>query len=261
MKRIEKAFNKVTQLGDKAFVPYIMAGDGGLSVLEEQVRFLAKAGATAIEIGIPFSDPVADGPVIQAAGIRALKEGTTLRSVLETIKTFGQEVETPLVLMTYMNPIIAYGIETFVQSCVEAGVDGVIVPDLPIEEEDIITLEADKAGLEIIRLVTLTSPIERIKAIASKGKGFLYAVTVTGTTGARATFQENLAEHLQKVKSVSNLPVLAGFGISTPEHVREMTKYCDGVIVGSKIVDLFEKGKLAEIEELIKAAKNLKQNI
>lgn len=255
MNRIEKVMQKIKENHEKAFVPYIMAGDGGLNSLKERIVFLEKAGATAIEIGIPFSDPVADGPVIQRAGIRALENGTTLKGVLQTIGEIRPIIHIPLIIMTYMNPIIAYGVQSFIDECFHQGVDGLILPDLPIEEEDIIAPYAEKAGIEIIRLVTLTSPIERIQAISNKGHGFLYAVTVNGITGARKGFDEQLGEHLKKVKSVSSLPVLAGFGISSPAHVEEMNKYSDGVIVGSKIIELFEEGNLVEIEELVKASK------
>lgn len=255
MNRIEKVFQNLKQNDEKAFVPYIMAGDGGLDTLAEKITFLEKAGATAIEIGIPFSDPVADGPVIQQAGIRALQAGTTLRGVMEKIAEIRPIVHIPLVFMTYMNPIMAYGIGNFIADASKAGVDGLILPDLPAEEEEIIAPIAEKSGIEIIRLVTLTSPIERIQEIAAKGKGFLYAVTVNGITGARKGFNEELGKHLEMVKEASPIPVLAGFGISEPSQVEEMNRHCDGVIVGSKIVDLFESGDLDGIEALIAASK------
>lgn len=254
MNRIEKVMRRIKENNEKAFIPYIMAGDEGLDALPKQITFLEKAGATAIEIGIPFSDPVADGPVIQAAGIRALQEGTTLKAVIQTMAGVRPIVHVPLIIMTYMNPIIAYGIEKFIEDSYHAGVDGLILPDLPVEEEGLVAPLAEKYGVEIIRLVTLTSPLERIKEISSKGKGFIYAVTVNGITGARNRFDKQVGEHLQRVKSVSSLPVFAGFGISTPLHVKEMNRYCDGVIVGSKIVELFREKELSAIEELIKAA-------
>lgn len=257
MATIAEAFAKVKENGDKGFVPYIMAGDGGLDSLEEKIKFLEKAGATAIEVGIPFSDPVADGPIIQAAGIRALKAGTTLNKVFKTICSFRKETSIPLVFMTYINPILSYGVEAFFESCEKANINGLIVPDMPMEEEEILLNAAKKHQVELIRLVTLTSPMERIATIANKGNGFLYAVTVTGITGARTTFQEHLGPHLLKVKEVSPIPVLAGFGISTPEHVQNMTQYCDGVIVGSKIVELFDQNDLEGIKALINATKKV----
>jgi tryptophan synthase alpha chain len=254
MNRIQESFHKLKGKKEKAFVPYIMAGDGGLDVLAERLVFLEKCGATAVEIGIPFSDPVADGPTIQQAGIRALEQGTTLKDVLQTLAIARKQVQIPLILMTYMNPIIAFGLEKFASLAQEVGVDGCIIPDLPIEEEEIIEPLLENFSIELIRLVTLTSPVERLQAIASKGKGYVYAVTVTGITGARNGFDENLGQFLQKVKSISSIPVLAGFGISTAEHVKEVSQYCDGVIVGSKIVDLFAQNKMDEIEALIKSA-------
>ncbi|WP_102275025.1 tryptophan synthase subunit alpha [Cytobacillus massiliigabonensis] len=254
MNRLEKVMKGIKENNEKAFIPYIMAGDGGLEALPQQITFLEKAGATAIEIGIPFSDPVADGPVIQAAGIRALQEGTTLKAVIQTIAAVRPIVHIPLIFMTYMNPIVAYGMERFFEESYHAGVDGLILPDLPIEEEGILAPLAEKYGIEIIRLVTLTSPLERIREISSMGNGFIYAVTVNGITGARNGFDKRIKEHLKRVKSVSALPVFAGFGISTPSHVEEMIHYCDGVIVGSKIVELFRQEELSAIEELIKAA-------
>ncbi|WP_313799729.1 tryptophan synthase subunit alpha [Cytobacillus sp.] len=255
MNRIEKVMRGVKENNEKAFIPYIMAGDGGLHALPQQITFLEKAGVTAIEIGIPFSDPVADGPVIQAAGIRSLEEGTTLKSVIQTIATVRPIVHIPLIIMTYMNPIIAYGIENFIEDSYNAGIDGLILPDLPVEEEELIAPLTEKYGIEIIRLVTLTSPLDRIREISSKGKGFVYAVTVNGTTGVRQEFDNQVGEYLKRIKSVSTLPVFAGFGISTPLHVEEMTQHCDGVIVGSQIVEFFSKNELSSIEGLIRAAK------
>jgi len=255
MNRIEKVMKGLQGNGEKAFIPYIMAGDGGLEVLSERILFLEKAGSTAIELGIPFSDPVADGPVIQAAGKRALKNGTTLKSVIKKITEIRSTVQIPLILMTYLNPVYSYGVQAFIHDCSQAGVDGLIIPDLPIEEEAIITLDAEKAGIELIRLVTLTSPLNRIEKIASRGNGFIYAVTVTGITGARNEFNEKLADYLNQIRSVSRLPVMAGFGISTPKQVQEMNKLCDGVIVGSKIIELFEDRNYVAIEDMIKASK------
>lgn len=255
MSRLQKALAATFAKNEKAFVPYIMAGDGGLDILKERVLFLEECGATAIEIGIPFTDPVADGPTIQEAGLRSLKSGTTLRKVLAAVEEMRPHVSIPLIIMTYMNPVFAYGIPAFVEDAKNAGVDGFIIPDLPIDEEGMIEPELTKAGIELIRLVTLTSPLKRIKEISSRGNGFLYAVTVTGTTGERAQFQERVGEYLQNIKEVSPLPVLAGFGISTSAHVRDICRYCDGVIVGSKIIDLFNKNKKEEIRELIAASK------
>ncbi|WP_079510297.1 tryptophan synthase subunit alpha [Mesobacillus jeotgali] len=254
MDRIEKA---LTEKSKKAFVPYIMAGDGGLESLKEKLLFLQECGADAIEIGIPFSDPVADGPTIQKAGIRALARGITVKKVLQNLESYKNEVSIPVILMTYLNPLVAYGIDAFSHDAANAGVSGCIIPDLPIEEEELVLGSFEQAGLSLIRLVTLTTPKERIKEIAERATGFIYAVTVTGITGTRNKFSEDLAEFLNSVKSASSVPVLAGFGVSTEAQVEEVCKHCDGVIVGSKIIDLFEQNKLEEIKNLIKSAEKV----
>lgn len=255
MNRIEKVFQNLQKNNQKAFVPYIMAGDGGIDSLKEKITFLEKAGATAIEIGIPFSDPVADGPVIQQAGIRALKEGTTLKDVVAAVAEIRPIVHIPLLFMTYTNPMMAYGFEQFIKDIKASGIDGLIVPDMPIEQEELIVPFLEEAHIELIRLVTLQSPLSRIEEIAKRGKGFVYAVTVNGITGARSSFKEELGTHLKKVKELSPIPVLAGFGISSPDQVEEMITYCDGVIVGSKMIELFDKGDLQSIVDLIDASK------
>lgn len=251
VERITAAF----QDGKKAFIPYVMGGDGGLDKLKEQIRFLDEAGASIVEIGIPFSDPVADGPTIQRAGKRALDSGTTLRGIFQALAEVRQEVTIPFVLMTYLNPILAFGKEQFIGSCLEAGVDGIIVPDLPYEEQNIIAPLLRDANIALIPLVTVTSPVERIEKITRESQGFVYAVTVAGVTGARQDFKKEIHSYLEKVKAHVHLPVVAGFGISTTEHIEEMIAVCDGVVVGSKVIELLEKGAQDEICELIGAVK------
>ncbi|QGH36464.1 tryptophan synthase subunit alpha [Gracilibacillus salitolerans] len=252
--KIDQAFNDVLKRGDKAFVPYIMAGDGGLDQLDEQLAFLEDAGATVVELGIAFSDPVADGPTIQEAGLRALANGVSLSAVLEKLKESKDERNLPIVLMTYINPIHTYGIGNFAKACAEAGIDGLIIPDLPLEEEGIIVPALQNNEIALIRLAALTSTDERLAEIGKRTEGFLYAVTVTGTTGVRSSFQENLGAHLESLREKSSVPVLAGFGVSNPEHVRSLTEHCDGVVVGSKIVDSLYKDDKAAIRELIASA-------
>ncbi len=253
--KIDSAFKEVAIKGDKAFVPYIMAGDGGLENLKEQILFLEESGATAVELGIPFSDPVADGPTIQAAGIRALNNGTTLDGVFQSLKEWKESRTIPIVIMSYFNLIFAYGIERFAETCVESGVDGLIIPDLPLEEEEMVAPIFTQHEIALIRLAAPTSPRSRIEEIAKRTEGFLYAVTVKGTTGARTEYDEGLAGYLQELQSHTSAPVLAGFGVSTPEQVKELGQYCDGVIVGSKIVELLAAGNREEIAELIHASK------
>jgi len=241
--------------GDKAFVPYIMAGDDGLETIKKNILFLQEAGVTAIELGIPFSDPVADGPVIEQAGERALAKGVTLRKVLKELTSFKEEVTVPLVIMTYLNPILSYGIEKFVKDCQNSGISGLIVPDLPHEESGILRNSLANSEIALIPLVSLTSPPERIKKITAVAEGFVYAVTVNGTTGVRDGFGDDLAAHLEQLKAVSPVPVLAGFGISTPEQVQSIGALADGVIVGSAIVAALHRNDLTTVEELVKASK------
>lgn len=257
MNRIEQAFQLLKKSNDKAIVPYIMAGDGGLECLGERLILLEKWGAAAIEIGVPFSDPVADGPSIQQAGIRALKNGTTLKGIVAELEKARPNLNIPIIIMTYLNPIYAYGIQRFVKDIRMAGVDGCIIPDLPLEEEDIIAPLLYDAEVELIRLVTPTTPIERIRQIAGRGRGFLYTVTVKGITGTRNRFDGDLSLFLKSVKEVSPIPVLAGFGISNEAQINELTKNCDGVVVGSKIVDLFAKNQTFEIKKLLSSVKTI----
>ena len=241
--------------GEKAFVPYIMAGDGGLEVLMERLEFLQEQGASAVELGIPFSDPVADGPTIQAAGQRALDLGVNLSKILSELLLNKERINVPIILMTYYNPILQYGIEGFREACCQIGIAGLIIPDLPLEESELIREIFQDTEVCIIQLVSLTSPPERIKAITSACEGFVYAVTINGITGARESFIEELEQHFREIKQASDIPVLAGFGISTPEHVQEMNKIADGVVIGSAIVEAFHRGDKAFIKELIHAKK------
>lgn len=251
--QLVETMQKVRANKQKAFVPYIMAGDGGLDTLVEKLELLQRLGATAIEVGIPFSDPVADGPTIQRAGIRALHAGTTLRNTLNVLKKGKETIIVPIIIMTYLNPVLSYGLPEYIRDLNEAGISGCIIPDLPIEEEELLAPHLDAANIELIRLVTMTTPKERIKEIASRGNGFLYTVTIKGITGARSEFDENVLAFLKMVSELSPIPVLAGFGISTAEQIKEITNYCDGVIVGSKIVESFEKNDLDVVRELFSA--------
>lgn len=249
--RLELSFKEKRQAGENLFVPYIMAGDGGLDILEERIQFLQDAGAAAIELGIPFSDPVADGPIIQEAGIRALEDGTTLAKVLETLQLSKEKRSIPIILMTYLNPVYKYGVEHFAVACEQSGVDGIIIPDLPMEEETPVATVLQDNSIAFIRLAALTSPKERLTALANRSEGFLYAVSVAGTTGARATHQAEVTSYLQQLKEISPVPVLAGFGVSSIEQAHALSNHCDGVIVGSKIVELLHNGASDEVHSLI----------
>ncbi|KIL48823.1 tryptophan synthase [Jeotgalibacillus alimentarius] len=251
---ISQAIETVNQSGSKAFVPYIMAGDPTVDALKDQLLFLQNSGATVIELGIPFSDPAADGPVIQEAGKRALKNGASLHAVLSELQKIKDEVTVPIVLMTYINPLYKYGLDRVFNDIEKSGVSGLIIPDLPYEQNPLISNFIKQTDLALIQLVTLTSPDSRIKMLAEASEGFLYAVSVTGITGERANISDRLESFLKQLKAYSKVPVLAGFGISTPEQVKEVASYGDGVIVGSKIVDLQYKNQQKDIESLIHAA-------
>lgn len=247
---LQCAIENVNAASKPAFIPYIMAGDGGLSNLPLILSRLQKFGATAIEVGIPFTDPVADGPVIEQAGMRALQNGATLKTIIQTLRENRNSYDVPLIFMSYLNPILAYGVERFAKDAAEVGVHGVIVPDMPLEESGVLhpALRAQKIAL--VQLISLTSPPERIEKLARASEGFIYAVTVNGTTGERAQFAGNLPTHFEKIKQVSKVPILAGFGISTAAHIEQFASICNGVIIGSKIVQAIHEDKWDEIEAL-----------
>ncbi|MFJ8064474.1 tryptophan synthase subunit alpha [Psychrobacillus sp. NPDC096426] len=249
---LTEAIQKRLNEGEKAFIPYIMGGDGSL---KEQILFLQSAGATAIEVGIPFSDPVADGPTIQRAGERALQNGLTLRTILEELTVIRDEVTIPLIIMSYINPILSYGIDAFAQACTKSGVYGLIAPDVPLEESELLENALLETDVALVQLVSLTSPPGRIEKIVAAGEGFIYAVTVNGITGVRDGFNDQLEQHLKHLKNISPVPVLAGFGISTPEQVKSVGSLADGVIVGSAIVEAFHQNELEKIQELVQASK------
>src|SRR5699024_9430594 len=192
------------------------------------------------------------GPTIQAAGQRALKQGTTLSGVFKTLENFKEKRNIPIILMSYINLIYVYGIDKFAKRCRDVGVHGVIIPDLPLEEEAMMAQVLQEYSIAHVRLAALTSPSDRIEKIAQHSEGFLYAVSVTGTTGARSTYDINIQQYLQRLKETSDVPVLAGFGISTSEQAHMLSSHCDGVIVGSKIVELLHEGKRDDVKQLIK---------
>lgn len=255
MSQLKEGILNTNRQGDKAFVPYIMAGDGGLETLKPTILKLQQLGVTAIEVGIPFTDPVADGPTIEKAGERALAKGTTLRKVIETLHTFADEVTVPLVAMTYLNPILAYGVEEFSRDAKNAGIRGVIIPDMPLEERDIVHPTLKSHGIDLVQLVSLTSTPERIEKLTKASEGFIYAVTVNGITGARSSFEGDLESHFKKIQNYTDTPILAGFGISTPDHVKQFSSFANGVIVGSKIVDSLVNNDWETIENLVNATK------
>lgn len=249
MKSLTRILKEKQETDETIFVPYIMAGAQGLDHLAKEIQLLSEAGASAIELGIPFSDPVADGPVIQTAGLRALENKVTLRKIIQQLKQI--KTPTPLVLMTYFNPIFNYNLETFVQDLSETNVLGLIIPDLPYEHQMELTPILKNSDISLIQLVALTTPKERIPELVEASEGFIYAVAVNGVTGTGRNYQETLDEHLAYIQNVSDKPVLAGFGVSSKEHVARFRKSCAGVIVGSKIVQLLSEGKQAEVRAFI----------
>jgi tryptophan synthase alpha chain len=239
--RLTATFEALRKRGERALMPYFTAGDPSLATTRQLVVEAAKRGADVIELGIPFSDPLADGPVVQRASQRALAAGTNLTRVLELVREIRAETAIPLVPMTYYNPLLAFGLAAFCRTAAEVGVDGVIVPDLPAEESGELRAEAEAVGLDVVHLVAPTSTPARMRAIARASGGFLYLVSVTGVTGARAALPPGLAEHLRALRSVTTKPIAVGFGISTPEQAALVGRLADGVIVGSAVVHLVER--------------------
>lgn len=239
--RIELKFKELRRKGQKALITYITAGDPSLEVTYELVLKMERCGADIIELGIPFSDPLADGPIIQAASERALKSGTSLAKVLDLVKVLRQTTQVPLALLSYYNPIYKYEVAQFVKKASSVGVDGVIIPDLPPEEAAELKDEADSKNLATIFLLAPTSTSNRIRLISRTSTGFIYYVSLTGITGIREKLETTLAESLRQIRLVTNKPIGVGFGISTKEHVAKITSMADAAIVGSAIVNLIAK--------------------
>jgi tryptophan synthase alpha chain len=240
MSRISQTFEYLQKTHERALIPYVTAGDPDLEMTKRLVREMVRRGGDIIEIGVPFSDPLADGPIIQRASQRALQGGTTLRKILQTVSELRHEVDVPLVLMTYYNPVFRYGEEAFVADALDAGVDGIIVPDLPPEEgQSLMELTTD-TPLEMIFLAAPTSTSARLALISEASRGFIYYVSRLGTTGVRDHLADDLRIMLEKVRASTSKPIAVGVGVSTPEHVRLVAELADGVVVGSAILKLIE---------------------
>lgn len=239
--RIDIKLEQLKAENKKALVTFITAGDGGYQTTEDAILAMEKNGADIIEIGVPFSDPVAEGPVIQDASVRALQGGTNLIGIFQMVKRLREKTDMPLLFMMYLNTIYGFGTERFFKLCVEYGIDGVIVPDMPFEEYDEIVPTADKYGVYSISLVAPTSH-KRVEKIAKNAKGFLYCVSSVGVTGTRSSFDTDFNEFFKPVKEFSKVPYFVGFGISNGEQAKAMSEYCDGVIVGSAIVKIVGNG-------------------
>lgn len=242
MSKIAEAFNH-----GKAFIPFLTAGDPDLEKTEEFILEMERSGADLIEIGIPFSDPIAEGIVIQEADIRALASGTTTDKIFDMVAKVRPQVRIPLVFMTYLNPVFHYGYERFFSRCQEAGIDGIIISDLPFEEKGELDGIAAAHGVDLISMIAPTSE-ERIQKIAAEAKGFLYVVSSMGVTGVRSEITTDLGAILENIRKATDVPACVGFGISTPEQAAEIAGIADGVIVGSAIVRLAEQygGRAAE---------------
>ncbi len=237
MTRIQLAFRKARDDGRAALLAYLMAGDPTLSMSETLALACARAGADLLELGVPFSDPIADGVEIQAAGVRSLRAGTRPRDVLTLAGRLRRKTEVPIVLMTYMNPVLAMGLDDFASKSSEAGVDGVIVPDLSLEESDEVRSVFDAHGVDHIQLVAPSTPEDRARAVGDASRGFLYVVARYGTTGTHADLSPQLEERLRVLRRCTSLPLAVGFGVSTRDQVRTVARMgADGVVIGSAIV-------------------------
>ncbi|WGV17944.1 tryptophan synthase subunit alpha [Fuscovulum ytuae] len=237
MTRIDATFARLKAEGKKAFVSYIMGGDPDAETSLAVMKGLPAAGVDIIELGMPFTDPMADGPTIQLAGQRALDKGMTMDAVLDMVRAFrAGDQATPIVLMGYYNPIYSRGVDRFLADCKEAGIDGLIVVDLPPEEDDELCIPAQKAGINFIRLATPTTDAKRLPKVLQNTSGFVYYVSITGITGAAAAQAADVAPEVARIKAATDLPVIVGFGINTPEAARAIAGVADGCVVGSAIV-------------------------
>jgi tryptophan synthase alpha chain len=235
--RIQQTFINLKTKGEKALIPYIMAGDPSLDVTESLVLTLAESGADLIELGVPFSDPIADGPVIQQAAERALQSGTTLKKILSTVRSLRSKTSVPIIFMAYYNTILAMGLEKLCAEAVSAGVDGLIVPDLPPEESDELYHATKKAGGPVvIFLLAPTSTPQRRKEVIKRTHGFIYYVSLTGITGAQLPDLNQVKKNVQAIQKIGKKPVAVGFGIATPEQAKNVAQFSDGVIIGSALV-------------------------
>ncbi|MEG0295645.1 MAG: tryptophan synthase subunit alpha [Clostridium sp.] len=249
MNRIDRKFHYLKENSKKALIPFVTCGELSVEETANLVVEIDKTGASIVEIGVPYSDPLADGPVIQESYCRALKNGTKLKDVFKCVELIREESEIPLVIMVYYNIVFSYGVERFLSKISEVGVDGIIVPDIPLEERHDIMEICNNEGVHLIPLVAPTSK-ERIKAITNESKGFVYCVSSNGTTGERSKLNDGVNEYLNTVKSLTDLPICVGFGISSRDIVNKVKNHCDGVIVGSAVVRRMFQGKDEVIEFL-----------
>ncbi|MFP5275423.1 tryptophan synthase subunit alpha [Coleofasciculus sp.] len=261
MTKISQCFETLRQRSECAFIPFITAGDPDLVTTAQALRVLDKSGADMIELGVPYSDPLADGPTIQAAATRALKRGVRLDDVLAIAQEVTPDLKAPIILFMYYNPILNRGIEVFLKQIAAAGIAGLVVPDLPLEEAESLIQPATEIGIEVVLLVAPTSPKARIDAISKKSQGFIYLVSVTGVTGMRSQVASSVPDLLEQMRAVTDKPIGVGFGISQPEQARQVKQWgADAVIVGSAFVKRLAEGTPAEglkaIEEFCQSLKS-----
>jgi tryptophan synthase alpha chain len=255
MSRISDAFAK-----GKVFIPFVTGGDPNVETTYRIIMAMVENGADIIENGIPFSDPIAEGPVLQEADIRALASGTTTDSLFDLVVRFRKETDVPLIFMTYMNPIYVYGTDNFMKKCAEVGIDGVIVPDVPFEEKEELRQQCEDNGLDLISMIAPTSEA-RIESIAKEAKGFIYCVSSLGVTGVRSEITTDIGEMVRHVKNVTDTPVAVGFGISTPEQAKKMAGLSDGAIVGSAIVKIIAKHGKDAVPYVAEYVKSMKEAV
>lgn len=239
---IADAFALRQAQGQAALVPYVTAGHPRRDATPELLRAVADAGADVVELGIPFSDPLADGPTIQKSSFQALAQGITVAGVLDAVADFRKSHATPLVLFTYLNPVLRYGVDAFLGDAVEAGAQGVLVTDLPTGADPALEERIRASGLDLIRLVAPTTPPHRVPRVAEGGSGFLYYISRTGVTGAQSALRDSLAHEVSQVRAAVSLPVAVGFGISTPEQAGAVAAVADGVVVGSALIQALDAG-------------------
>lgn len=264
MNRIAAVFTRLKKEKRKALIPYICCGDPTMEFTKQLAITLAQSGADIIELGIPFSDPVADGPVIQKSAVRALAGGATLDKIFTIGKQIRAQVSTPLVMMTYFNLIYVRGIKNFIKDAKNSGINGLIVPDLPVEEGKELLEAAEKEGLALIYLVTPNTSAERIKLIAERSRGFLYCVSVKGVTGARKELDKELANFIHKTRNITDLPIAVGFGIANPEMAGEVASFADGAIIGSALIEQITEhitGSKIAYDQALDQAGNFIRNI
>lgn len=263
MNSVADCLKSLQAKGQCALIPFITAGDPDLETTAKALKLLAQNGADIIELGVPYSDPLADGPTIQAAATRALQKKVKLEDVLQVVQAVRQEIDTPIVLFTYYNPIFYRGVKPFLQEVKQAGVQGLVVPDLPLEEASILLDPAKEMGIEVTLLVAPTSPIERIRAIARQSQGFIYLVSVTGVTGMRSQVASRVEELLVELHSSTDKPIGVGFGISSPEQAKQVKDWgADAVIVGSAFVKRLDQGTPEEgLDAIAQFCQSLKQAI